>query len=101
MVTLWDWKKMHTLGRKESWDEWEQHFINVFNEHIGKEKISLITLNNSIHDKKIIAVIVVKRNYRGPTYLDPKEKSEFYIRSGTTTQLLNSRETHAYIENHW
>ena len=71
------------LGRKESWDEWEQHFINVFNEHIGKEKISFITLNNSIHDGKIIAVVVVK------------------IRSGTTTQLLNSRETHAYIENHW
>jgi hypothetical protein len=36
-----------------------------------------------------------------PIYLDPHGKAEFYVREGTTTQLLNSRQTVAYIKNHW
>ncbi len=42
----------------------------------------------------------VQRIYSGPTYLDPKSKSEFYIWSGTTTQLLNTKGTVAYIKQH-
>jgi predicted HTH transcriptional regulator len=53
------------------------------------------------YNDKPIAVVEVKRNDLGPIYLDPKSKSEFYIRAGTTTQLLNTKESVAYIKQHW
>ncbi len=39
-------KDFEALGKRKSWDEWMQHFINLFNEYIGKEWCShkLITL---------------------------------------------------------
>jgi very-short-patch-repair endonuclease len=93
-------KDFEVLGKKKSWDEWVQHFINMFNENIGKEFISFVKVNSIQYDEKTLAVIEVKRNDLVPIYLDPKGKSEFYIRSGTTTQLLNTKETIAYIKQH-
>jgi REase_MTES_1575/Putative DNA-binding domain len=30
-------RDFEALGKKKSWDEWIQHFVNIFNEYIGKE----------------------------------------------------------------
>lgn len=93
-------KDFGVLGKKKSWDEWIQHFINVFNENIGKEFISFVRVKSILCDGKTLALAEVKRNDLGPVYLDPKGKSEFCIRSGTTTQFLNTKETVAYIKQH-
>jgi hypothetical protein len=42
----------------------------------------------------------VKRSGFGGIRTDITPKSEFYIRSGTTTQLLNTKETVSYIKQH-
>ena len=94
-------KDFEVLGKKKSRDEWMQHFINVFNENIGKEFISFVKVKNIHRDEKPLAVVEVKRNDLVPIYLDPKGKSEFYIRAGTTTQPLNTKETVSYIMQHW
>jgi predicted HTH transcriptional regulator len=94
-------KDFDSLGKKRSWDEWVQHFVNVFNEYIGKEFMSFIKIKCIYYNERPVAIIHVKKNNSGPTYIEPKSKGEFYIRSGTTTQLLNPKETVAYTKQHW
>jgi superfamily I DNA and/or RNA helicase/very-short-patch-repair endonuclease len=94
-------KDFEALGKKKTWDEWIQHFISEFNEHVGKELITYVKIRRIYHNERHIAVIEVKKNDSAPTYLDPRDKSEFYIRSGTTTQPLNPKETVVYVRQHW
>lgn len=42
-----------------------------------------------------------KENAIEPAYLEPEGKAEFFIRAGTTTQLLNPKEAIAYSKLHW
>ena len=42
-----------------------------------------------------------KENAIEPAYLEPEGKAEFFIRAGTTTQLLNPKEAIAYFKLHW
>ena len=34
-------------------------------------------------------------------FIDPDDKADFHIRAGTTTLLLNPKETAAYIRDHF
>jgi schlafen family protein len=94
-------KDFEALDKKKSWDEWMQHFINMFNENIGKAFISFVKVKDIRYNGKPLAIVEVKRNDLGPIYLDPKGKSEFYIRAGTTSQPLNTKEAVAYTKQHW
>jgi hypothetical protein len=49
------------LGKKKSWDEWMQHFVNIFNEHIGKESISYIQFKCIQHNALHKTILFLKK----------------------------------------
>lgn len=83
-----------------SLDRFEQLLANLFKEHIGTQYTTLIRSETvEIEGKQVYAVQV--ESSPEPVFLESKGGREFYVRSGTTTQPLDPKETHKYIQFHW
>jgi hypothetical protein len=92
-------KDYYSMGNK-SWDGWSQAFTNIVNNRIGKEFHSYIKPEPISIDGKTIVKIEVKKSTKA-AYVDPDSKAEFHIRAGTTTQMLNPKQTAAYVQDHF
>jgi len=92
-------KDFDTLGDK-NWDGWSQAFTNIVNSRLGKEFHKYIKPEPISVDGKIIVKIEVKKSSK-EAYIDPDSKAEFHIRAGTTTQMLNPKQTAAYVRDHF
>ena len=80
-------------------DKFQQFVSSLIKEHIGAENASLIRSEIVEVEGKPIYVIQVSPAPPGhEAFLRWKNDDEFFIRSGTTTQLLSRRETHEYIQ---
>ena len=87
--------------RQANWDGWSQAFTNIINTRIGKEYHGYIKPTPIISDNKTVAKIEIKKSLK-EVFVDPnKPTSEFYIRAGTTTQKLNSKEMVKYIRDNF
>ena len=93
-------KDYDIFDKNNNWDGWSQTFTNMINSNIGKEFNKYIKAEPIVFDGKTIVKITISRSST-PTYIDPENKSEFHIRAGTTTQLLNLKQATAYIKDHW
>jgi schlafen family protein len=91
-------RDFESLAKKKSWDEWMRHFVNIFNEYVGKEYMTFVKVKHVNCSGKPIAIIEVSKNNLSPVYLDPNGKADFYIRSGTTAQQLNPKQMFSYIK---
>jgi len=81
-------------------DNFELHLTNLINSHLGKTKRALVSVKiQKIEDKQIAAVIV--RKSPRPVYMKCEGKSEFFIRSGNSSQPLDMSEVPDYIKDHW
>jgi hypothetical protein len=81
-------------------DQWEQHLRNVLNNYVGKEQCVLVDGSFADVDGKTVAVLHVDRQLR-PVFLTDGGTSEFHVRSGNTTQLLNVQQANTYIQVHF
>lgn len=81
-------------------DNFELHLTNIINSHLGKTKRTLVSIRfEKIEDKQIAALIIKKSNR--PVYMKCEGKTEFFIRSGNSSQPLDMSEVPEYITDHW
>jgi hypothetical protein len=92
-------KDFPTLKRHDR-DGWEQTLVTVLGEYLSKEIAALVNTSFSSVDGKTIAVLNADAGTK-PTFLNDNGSAEFYIRSGNTTQLLNSKQALDYINDHF
>jgi len=87
--------------KKKNTDGVQQLLISLINDYLGPEYNSYIKINfEKIKDKYVSEVNV--ENSPGPIFVKgDNNKKEFYIRAGNSTKLLDSEETHNYIQIHW
>jgi len=88
-------------------DGFEQHFINaVMNKYFGKEKGSLAKMRFEKLNGQNIAIVEIEKAPKPGLWVKYEDstgvmREEYYIRSGSSCQPLNSRETTEYINDHW
>lgn len=87
---------MRTLRSKDR-DGWEQHLRNVLNSYLSKENAALITVSFADVRDKTVAILRAEPHVR-PVFLTDGPATEFYVRSGNTTQLLDVKQALAYVE---
>jgi len=93
-------EKDFSLLSKPNRDGFEQKLTGLVNGSLGKENATYVHLSWQAVEGKTVAAVSVDKSKR-PVYLDLQGKSEFYIRTGNTSQPLDVREATAYIRDHW
>jgi hypothetical protein len=88
---------METLSTKSSLDGWELHLRNVLNQALSKEIAAMVDVSFADFQDRTLA-IVHANPARRPVYVHDGQATEFYIRSGNTTQSLNVREALEYCQ---
>jgi len=90
------------LGQLEngSLDGLEIHFTNVISKYLGKIHRHYVDIKFEKVDDKDVAVVRVRRSPR-PVYIQYKDRTEFYIRTGNSCQPLDIRDATFYIKDNW
>lgn len=89
-----------TLGHRQNADGWEQHLRNVLNAYLGKEIAAMVELSFADYQGKTVAVLRAEPSTK-PVFLVDGANTEFHVRSGNTTQMLDVKETQEYIAMHF
>ncbi len=89
-----------TFQHRPDADGWEQHFRNVLNKYLTKEVAALVGLSFTEFHEKTVAIVRAEPGLK-PIFLTDGPTSEFHIRSGNTTQILDVQETTKYIHQHF
>jgi hypothetical protein len=89
-----------TFQHRPDADGWEQHFRNVLNNYLSKEIAALVGLSFTQFQGKPVAVVRAERSLK-PIFLTDGPASEFHIRSGNTTQMLDVKGAAEYIKQHF
>ena len=91
-------KDYKLLGRKKDFDGFLIQLNNLIKKHFrGNIFADLNILSQKIEGKEICIIDVEKSSI--PIFLKPE--GEFYIRSGTSTNKLNTEDSVLYIKNHF
>ena len=89
-----------TFQHRPDADGWEQHFRNVLNKYLTKEVAALVGLSFTEFHEKTVAIVRAEPGLK-PIFLTDGPTSEFHIRSGNTTQILDVQKTTKYIHQHF
>ncbi|GCE23228.1 GmrSD restriction endonuclease domain-containing protein [Dictyobacter kobayashii] len=85
-------------------DKYDLLFRDTFMNYLDVGFGPLVHLTFERYEGHTVAIVEVERGPK-PIYLKGKENgkdiTEFYIRNGNTTKLLNVEESHNYIGMHW
>jgi len=85
-----------TLSKKNL-DGYELHLNSVIASSIGPEYTPFINICfDEFEDKKVCIIEIESSTH--PIFIKNNDRREFYIRQGNSTRLLDSEETHKYIE---
>lgn len=89
-----------SLLKKQNEDGFQLKINDIVCNFIGKEHAHLVEIKFQDKDNKKIASVMVEKSDE-PTYVEYKGNTYFYIRTGNSSQLLNQKESHAYIKKRW
>lgn len=94
---------LNSFGNKQDLlDEFQKHFDNLIERHLGNSAYSLISISFPKIEEVLICRIDVKFKKDGPIYLKTKGNGEeFYIRRSASTKALKASEIIGYKENFW
>lgn len=81
-------------------DHWELHLRSSLNVYLGKEICALVEASFAEVDGKTVALLHVDAHTR-PVYLHEGGVTEFHVRSGNTSQLLDVKQANAYVTSHF
>jgi len=88
------------LLKKQNDDGFQLKITEIISNFIGKEFTQLISLEfKEIDNTKIVLIKISLAD--DPTFVEYNNDSTFFIRTGNSTQPLNSKEATAYIRKHW
>jgi hypothetical protein len=93
-------KDFESLGAKGNRDGFELTFRNAIGSYLGEDKNPSIELTFSEIDGKTVAVAGCER-HGSPVFVEDGDRSEFYVRAGNTSRLLDVKEASEYIKSHW
>jgi hypothetical protein len=86
-----------SLSQRKDRDGWEQHLRNVLNTFLSKEKAALVEVSFAEFRGKTIAVLRAEPSFK-PVILRDGANTEFYIRSGNTSQQLDMQQMISYMQ---
>lgn len=86
--------------KKQDEDGFELKLTDIINTYIGKQYRTYVHVKFEKTDDKIICIVTIDESPI-PAYLSYEGKTEFYIRSGNSSQPMNVKETTEYIKHHW
>ncbi|NDY73021.1 hypothetical protein DO021_16520 [Desulfobacter hydrogenophilus] len=86
--------------KKRDIDGFELQLVEVIKKYIGKEFSSHIKINFPEYDGQNICRISVSQSSR-PVFVSFKDKENFFIRSGCSSQPLSREEQSIYEKEHW
>jgi hypothetical protein len=89
-----------SLGAKGNRDGFELTFRNAIGSYLGEDKNPVVDLTFSDADGKTVAVAACQRHSEA-VFVEDGNSSEFYVRAGNTSRLLNVKEASDYIKSHW
>jgi serine/threonine protein kinase len=89
-----------TFTKGNDRDMWERHFRQVMRSMLGLEASSAISLFFVKREDRTVAVAGCKRRSRG-TWMEGKDREEFYVRLGNRTEQLSPRQAAGYISDQW
>jgi hypothetical protein len=88
-----------TLHRRDA-DGWEQALRNVLNTFLSKDLAAFVDVSFAEVGGKLVAIIHADGSLK-PVYFDDGGTAVFYVRAGNTTQQLDVKEAHDYIDHHF
>lgn len=86
--------------RKQDEDGFELQLTEIINKHLGKEFRPYVHVSFERIQDKNICIITAEKSPK-PVYLAYDDNTEFYVRSGNSSQPLNIKQAAEYISNHW
>lgn len=87
---------VNTLNKKNL-DGYGLHLNSIISSSIGPEYTPFISIRFDKDDEKEVCIIEVESSTQ-PIFIKNNDRREFYIRQGNSTRLLDSEETHKFIE---
>ena len=87
--------------KKGNKDGFQQAIISLISDYLGAEFTKYTHIDFEEKEEKTVCKIKIERAPQPVFFKGSDGLKEFYIRAGNTTRLLDSRETHEYIEMHW
>lgn len=91
---------LKTLKRRNT-DGFQQAIISLISDYLGTEFTKYTHIDFEEKEEKTVCKIKLERAPQPVFFKSSDGSAEFYIRAGNTTRLLDSRETHEYIQMHW
>ena len=91
---------LKTLKRGNT-DGFQQVIISLVSDYLGTEFTKYTQIDFEEKNGKIVCKITIERAPQPVFFKGGDGAEEFYVRAGNTTRLLDSRETHEYIQMHW
>jgi hypothetical protein len=89
-----------TLSKRPDRDGYQQFLVNLLSSTMGKETCSFLSISFQPIDGSEVCVFRVEASPK-PVYLADGAVSRFYLRTGNTTQELNTKDAVAYIGTRW
>ncbi len=92
-------RDLTTLSRSNQ-DGYQQFLRNLLNPTIGTDLCTRIDIEFPTVDGEDVCTLRVPASPR-PVWISRGNEKLFYVRSGNTTQGLDSEQAHRYIQGHW
>lgn len=92
-------KDYQTLKKKDR-DGYELFITQLVSNYIGKEFCSYLRIAFQEVDEQDICLISVEAGPK-PAYAQEGNEAKFYLRTGNSTQQLNTKEAIDYMATHW
>jgi len=87
--------------KKGNKDGFQQAIISLISDYLGTEFTKYTHIDFEEKEEKNVCKIKIERAPQPVFFKGSDGLKEFYIRAGNTTRLLDSRETHEYIQMQW
>jgi hypothetical protein len=89
-----------TLSTRPDRDGYQQFLVNLLSSSLGKDVSASLSISVQSVNGRDVCAIQVPKSGKG-VYVRDGQQTRFFLRTGNTTQELNTKETVDYIAKHW
>ena len=87
--------------KKRDIDGFQQAIVSLISDYLGTEFTKYAHIDFEEKEERTVCKMTIERSPQPVFFKGGNGAKEFHIRAGNTTRLLDSRETHEYIQMHW
>jgi hypothetical protein len=89
-----------SLHKKPTRDGFALHLTEILTKYLGASVAALVDATFATADDKTVIVIAAEPATQ-PVFVEDRDTSEFYVRSGASTRQLNVKDATDYIASRW